>query len=402
MGEQQKKEEAQKLEEQRKKEEAKKLEEQKEKEVAKKLEEQRNREEAKKLEEKTKKKEAEKLEDHRKKKEEVKVDEGKQHEVKKLEEIKVENEIAEKQLKKIDDGKNEYESGQKHNLQEDLKEDRPTVGNIEKGRSEDIKHQNQMKRQEDFLAKMRQSEEQNKKNIKSMFENISNPISKSNNSPAFKRKDSKKEDLHKGEDSLQTDLQVLSEVKKQTELLMSQHKKATQEKSQLTSTTIKQNESVKDKSHDLLVENNKSTSNPQIDKNNGIEEIGSFKEEVRKEWPSQIVTVSTNSFMPKKLDKNETEFIKIGSPSQIRKAVITNVKLDETVDKNDQNYKISKVPTTTFEFKIPTKKSDNNVADQNKAKKVSTTDQLPTLSLKKTSIMRPPPPTSRPPPPPKL
>ena len=64
------------------------------------------------------------------------------------------------------------------------------------------------------------------------------------------------------------------------------------------------------------------------------------------------------------MDKNETEFIKIGSPSQIRRAVITSVKLDETVNKNDQNYKISKVPTTTFEFKIPTKKSDNTACNQ--------------------------------------
>merc|ERR1719471_328765 len=118
--------------------------------------------------------------------------------------------------------------------EDDLIGAKPSAENIKQVQSEDLKHQNQMKRQEEYLEKMRQNEVDKKKNIKSMFENISSPVSKDNDSPAFKRKVSKKEVLNNGDDSLQSDLKVLSEVKKQTELLMSQHKKANQETNRIT------------------------------------------------------------------------------------------------------------------------------------------------------------------------
>merc|ERR1712098_167290 len=212
MGEKQtKKEEAKILEGQRKKEETKKLEDQRKEEGAKNLEDQRKKEEAKKLEEQRKK-------------------------------------------------------------EDDLIGAKPSAENIKQVQSEDLKHQNQTKRQEEYLEKMRQNEVDKKKNIKSMFENISSPVSKDNDSPAFKRKVSKKEVLNNGDDSLQSDLKVLSEVKKQTELLMSQHKKANQEKSKVANTMKKQNASVVEKSDDFIVESKKLTHNSPVDINNGKEE----------------------------------------------------------------------------------------------------------------------------------
>ena len=50
--------------------------------------------------------------------------------------------------------------------------------------------------------------------------------------------------------------------------------------------------------------------------------------EQKKEWPTTLTTVKTNSFIPKISSKNEKEIMKIGSPSQIRKAVRSNVKMD--------------------------------------------------------------------------
>merc|ERR1711983_421245 len=76
---------------------------------------------------------------------------------------------------------------------------------------------------------------------------------------------------------------------------------------------------------------------------------------IKKDWPSPIVTVKANSFIPKINRQSEVEILKIGSPSQIRKAVQCNVVVDEPVEVTENNYKIRKVPTTTFEFTLPKK-----------------------------------------------
>merc|ERR1711915_1070430 len=109
-----------------------------------------------------------------------------------------------------------------------------------------------------------------------------------------------------------------------------------------------------------------------------------------------VITVDSNSFMPKKNTKSEVQILKIGSPSQIRKAVMCEVKVDEPLTRVDNDnkrmetsvqnsYQISKVPTTTFEFKKPKPKADaENV--------VKYSDTKPTRKRSQ-SASRPPPPS---------
>jgi len=67
---------------------------------------------------------------------------------------------------------------------------------------------------------------------------------------------------------------------------------------------------------------------------------------------SNVQLISNNSFVPKKNKKNEVEIIKIGSPSQIRKAVHGETKSEDPLGKPTENYKITKVPTTIEVFQI--------------------------------------------------
>jgi len=144
------------------------------------------------------------------------------------------------------------------------------------------------------------------------------------------------------------------------------------------------------------------------------------------DWPSKVVTVDSNSFMPQKNRKSEVQILKIGSPSQIRKAVLCEVKVDEPLEKSDDteltgaegNYQITKIPTTIFEFKKPKPKSEP--ANNYSITKVPTTNielekmsksyvenvvkYSDTKSVKKrsSSVPRPPPPAFKPPPPPPI
>merc|ERR1719154_495094 len=84
------------------------------------------------------------------------------------------------------------------------------------------------------------------------------------------------------------------------------------------------------------------------------------------DWTPKVVTVDSSSFMPQKNKKSEVQVLKIGSPSQIRKAVLCDVKVDKPLQKcaeeevngseNSQNYQITKIPTTIFEIKKPSPK----------------------------------------------
>jgi len=144
-----------------------------------------------------------------------------------------------------------------------------------------------------------------------------------------------------------------------------------------------------------------------------------------------VITVDSNSFMPKKNTKSEVQILKIGSPSQIRKAVMCEVKVDEPLTRIDNdnkrmetsaqnNYQISKVPTTTFEFKRPKPQAENKTNYE--ITKVPTTnanielekltkayaenvvkysDTKPTRKRSQ-SASRPPPPSFKPPPPPPI
>merc|ERR1711874_888470 len=51
-----------------------------------------------------------------------------------------------------------------------------------------------------------------------------------------------------------------------------------------------------------------------------------------------VMTVDSNSFMPKKNKKSEVQVLKIGSPSQIRKAVLCEVKVEQRVIIRFQKY----------------------------------------------------------------
>ena len=159
------------------------------------------------------------------------------------------------------------------------------------------------------------------------------------------------------------------------------------------------------------------------------EKVPIFKESqsVKSSKASTVVTVDSNSFMPKKNTKSEVQILKIGSPSQIRKAVLCEVKVEDPLEKVDAkengtgtNYQISKIPTTIFEFKTPKPKLESS--KNYEITKVPTTNaNIEMEKLSKTyvenvvkysetkpirkrsqSIPRPPPPAFKPPPPPPI
>merc|ERR1712176_1015202 len=76
--------------------------------------------------------------------------------------------------------------------------------------------------------------------------------------------------------------------------------------------------------------------------------------------PTKVIVVNSNSFVPQKNTKHEIGVIKMGSPSQIRRAVKMEVKIEESESSSEigrgprvENYQITKVPTTSFELKKP-------------------------------------------------
>merc|ERR1711892_779503 len=149
---------------------------------------------------------------------------------------------------------------------------------------------------------------------------------------------------------------------------------------------------------------------------------------VKTSKPATVVTVDSNSFMPKKNTKSEVQILKIGSPSQIRKAVMCEVKVEEPLERADHkevdgtgtNYQISKIPTTIFEFKKPTPKPEPCKNDA--ISKVPTTNaniemekmsktylenvvkysETKPIRKRSDSVPRPPPPSFKPPPPPPI
>merc|ERR1711872_454261 len=98
------------------------------------------------------------------------------------------------------------------------------------------------------------------------------------------------------------------------------------------------------------------------------EKVPHLKESVKNNKAATVVTVDSNSFMPKKNKKSEVQVLKIGSPSQIRKAVMCEIKVDQPLEKIEHtelngagsNYQISKIPTTVFEFKKPAPKTEQS------------------------------------------
>ena len=126
----------------------------------------------------------------------------------------------------------------------------------------------------------------------------------------------------------------------------------------------------------------------------------------KKSWPKEVTTVGAKSFIPQKNQKNEIEFIKIGSPSQVRKAVLSNldVETDRVTTEEKPGYKICKVPTTNFEVKIPMRKKETPVTNEsNKDMEVLSMSKYPESKptrKESRSCERPPPPSFKPPPPP--
>merc|ERR1711983_647173 len=80
-------------------------------------------------------------------------------------------------------------------------------------------------------------------------------------------------------------------------------------------------------------------------------------------FPTKVVVVNSNSFVPQKNRKDEIGVIKMGSPSQIRRAVkleAVNIEESEPSSKAEigrepvgKFYQITEVPTTSFEIKKP-------------------------------------------------
>lgn len=144
-----------------------------------------------------------------------------------------------------------------------------------------------------------------------------------------------------------------------------------------------------------------------------------------KTWDTQIVNVNSNTFIPKQNKRSEVQILKIGSPSQIRKAVLCSVTVDDPIEKSitetmteDGNYKISKIPTTTFDIRRPSRSRSGSRAKDELERVIATTDTnvekmsktyaanvekySETPSRKSSSMFRPPPPKFKPPPPPPL
>merc|ERR1712192_100795 len=92
-----------------------------------------------------------------------------------------------------------------------------------------------------------------------------------------------------------------------------------------------------------------------------LQKADQVKSQPKPKLPTKVMVVNSNSFVPQKNTKHEIGVIKMGSPSQIRRAVKMEVKIEEseTSSKSELgrepvgNYQITKVPTTSFELKKP-------------------------------------------------
>merc|ERR1711981_1365624 len=143
-------------------------------------------------------------------------------------------------------------------------------------------------------------------------------------------------------------------------------------------------------------------------------------------FPTKVMVVNSNSFVPQKNTKHEIGVIKMGSPSQIRRAVKMEVKIEESEPSSKgktepvENYQIIKEPTTSYELKKPPAVSENEKKYSSTKVPTSTvvleqitktyaenvakySETKPADSRKRsTSTPRPPPPSYKPPPPPPL
>ena len=309
-----------------------------------------------------------------------------------------------------------------------------------------LKHEEQMKRQEEFLAKMQQNEKNKKQAFLDKIEAEQKEVEKERKlkeenlrkkkelkTKAFNKKEEKQGVISNNlkvrssikpaeRDNLDSELSNLDKIRKDVEAYKLNSLKQPIE-------TSKNYEYEKIKPSAPLEEN----SMPRSSMQDQLKSIRAMRDEnmrseqnVRKDWPTTLTTVKTNSFIPKVSNKNEIEIMKIGSPSQIRKAVRSNVKVDlpepepssskvmtvkadtciairnnknekeimdigcssktqeESAKKDEKepfnNYKIRKEPTTTFEFKIPKKQSTTNVerptTKDNKEAKTTTVENV--------------------------
>ena len=295
----------------------------------------------------------------------------------------------------------------------------------EKKKLED-KHNEQMKRQEEFIMKMKQNEQDKKKAFFDKLEQEQKEIEeekkakeesakkKKLNEEAFNKKEQERKkkvsvkdptkaaNLSKQtDDSLQSDLSNLARVKMETELFMSQN---SMKKSTINNTNV--SSSSNDKQLNAATTENAKSGKPSGSEFHPTTEKKSSMgvQDMRKEWPSPILTVKSNSFMPKVNTRNEVDVLKMGSPSQIRKAVKNSINEPDTG--KDNNYQISKVPTTTFEFSIPQRKArkEENIEKMatSYAENVAKLSEPVPNRKRSTSVPIPPPPKCKPPPPPKL
>merc|ERR550517_1882695 len=152
----------------------------------------------------------------------------------------------------------------------------------------------------------------------------------------------------------------------------------------------------------------------------------SSKKKTDQIFPTKVMVVNSNSFVPQKNTKHEIGVIKMGSPSQIRRAVKMEVKIEESEPSSEigraprvENYQITKVPTTSFELKKPQAVSSENEKKYSITKVPTSTVVLEKMTKtyaenvakysetkgeierkRSTSTPRPPPPSYKPPPPP--
>merc|ERR1712192_235255 len=159
-----------------------------------------------------------------------------------------------------------------------------------------------------------------------------------------------------------------------------------------------------------------------------LQKVEQVKSQPKPKLPTKVMVVNSNSFVPQKNTKHEIGVIKMGSPSQIRRAVKMEVKIEEseTSSKSELgrepvgNYQITKVPTTSFELKKPqtlsegekeypiTKVPTSTVVLEQMTKMyvenvAKYSETKPAENRKRsTSTPRPPPPSFKPPPPPPL
>merc|ERR1711997_497731 len=85
-----------------------------------------------------------------------------------------------------------------------------------------------------------------------------------------------------------------------------------------------------------------------------LQKAEQVKSQGEQKFPTKVMVVNSNSFVPQKNTKHEIGVIKMGSPSQIRRAVKMEVKIEESEPSSKgktepvENYQIIKEPTTSY------------------------------------------------------